>query len=153
MSGRIVIPIENEAKDLVAPFGRSIDGTEPKYKLPPGFKKSQVLYNLARALEDDSTGAVVLVEGFFDCMKVVQAEHVCVAFMGCSLSDEQRELLSRHFRQVVTMLDGDEPDRKAAGEIASRLAHNLWVRVVDVPEGKQPDQFSIEEFQVLLRNL
>ena len=89
MSGRVVIPIENERGELVAYAGRSIDGREPKYKLPAGFKKSQVLYNLARALEEDSTGAVVLVEGFFDCIKVVQAEHVCVALMGCSLSEDQ----------------------------------------------------------------
>src|ERR1019366_9420159 len=86
MSGRIVIPIENEAGELVAYAGRSIDGSEPKYKLPAGFKKSQVLYNLGRALEEDSMGAVVLVEGFFDCIKVVQAERACVALMGCSLS-------------------------------------------------------------------
>ena len=91
MSGRIVIPIENEKGELVAYAGRSVDGSEPKYKLPAGFKKSQVLYNLARVLEEDSTGAVVLVEGFFDCMKVVLAEHACVALMGCSMSGDQEE--------------------------------------------------------------
>ena len=40
MSGRIVIPIENEEGQLVAYAGRSIDGSEPKYKLPAGFHKS-----------------------------------------------------------------------------------------------------------------
>jgi DNA primase len=150
MSGRVVIPIENGAGELVAYAGRSIDGSEPKYKLPAGFKKSQVLYNLARALEEDSTGAVVLVEGFFDCIKVVQAEHVCVALMGCSLSEDQEAQLVAHFRQVVIMLDGDEAGRKAAGEIAGRLTHKVWVRVVDVPESRQPDQLSTEELQALL---
>src|ERR1017187_9183698 len=150
MSGKIVIPIENEAGELVAYAGRSIDGSEPKYKLPAGFKKGQVLYNLARALEEDSTGAVVLVEGFFDCMKVVQAEHVCVALMGCSLSEEQEKLLARHFRQVVLMLDGDEAGRRAAGDIAGRLARRAWVRVVDVPAGKQPDQLLTQEVRELL---
>ena len=91
MSGRIVIPIENEKGELVAYAGRSVDGSEPKYKLPAGFKKGQVLYNLARVLEEDSTGTVVLVEGFFDCMKVVLAEHACVALMGCSMSGDQEE--------------------------------------------------------------
>lgn len=150
MSGRVVIPIENERGELVAYAGRSIDGSEPKYKLPAGFKKSQVLYNLARALEDVSTGAVVLVEGFFDCIKVVQAEHVCVALMGCSLSEDQEVQLVSHFRQVVIMLDGDEPGRKAAGEIAGRLARKMWVHVVDVPEGRQSDQLSTGELQALL---
>jgi DNA primase len=153
MSGRIVIPIENEAGELVAYAGRSIDGSEPKYKLPAGFKKSQVLYNLARAVEEDSTGAVVLVEGFFDCIKVVQAEHVCVALMGCSLSDEQEAQLVARFRQVVVMLDGDDAGRKAAVEIAGRLVRKAWVRVVDVPEGNQPDQLSIEEIRHLLQNV
>src|ERR1044072_3524399 len=55
MTGRIVIPIDNERGELVSYAGRSMDGREPKYKLPAGFKKSQVLYNLARALEEDST--------------------------------------------------------------------------------------------------
>jgi len=153
MSGRIVIPIENEAGELVAYAGRSIDGSEPKYKLPAGFKKSQVVYNLARALEDDSTGAVVLVEGFFDCIKVVQAEHVCVALMGCSLSDEQEAQLVARFRQVVVMLDGDDAGRKAAAEIAGRLVRKAWVRVVAVPQGKQPDQLSIEEIRDVLQNV
>jgi len=153
MSGRIVIPIENEAGELVAYAGRSIDGSEPKYKLPPGFKKSQVLYNLPRAVEDGSNRTVVLVEGFFDCMKVVQAEHACVALMGCSLSEAQQALVVRHFRQVVIMLDGDEPGQKAATEIASRLAHDLWVRVVEVPDGEQPDQISAEELRRLLHSV
>ena len=135
MHGRIVIPIENERGELVAYAGRSIDGSEPKYKLPAGFKKSQVLYNLARAVEE-TDGRVVLVEGFFDCMKVTQAGHACVALMGCSMSEEQEEQLAAHFRQVIVMLDGDEAGRRAAGEIADRLVRKVWVRVVDVGDGQ-----------------
>jgi len=150
MHGRIVIPIENERGVLVAYAGRAIDETEPKYKLPAGFRKGQVLYNLPRALEEDSTGAVVLVEGFFDCMKVVQAEHVCVALMGCSMSDAQEALLAHHFRQLVIMLDGDDAGRKAAREISSRLASKLWVRILDLPDGGQPDRFSPQEVRKLL---
>jgi DNA primase len=153
MAGRIVIPIENERGELVAYAGRSIDGTEPKYKLPAGFKKSQVLFNLCRALEEDSTGPVVLVEGFFDCMKVTQAEHVCVALMGCSLSKEQETQLVAHFRQVVIMLDGDEAGRNAAIEITTRLVPKMWVRIVNVPEGSQPDQVAVEELRALLAAL
>ena len=96
---------------------------------------------------------MVLVEGFFDCMKVVQAEHVCVALMGCSLSDEQEAQLVAHFRQVIVMLDGDVAGRTAALEIAGRLVHKMWVRVVDVPQGKQPDQFSVREIGDLLQSL
>ena len=48
MSGRLVIPIHNEKGDLVAYAGRVIDNADPKYKLPNGFKKSAVLWNLFR---------------------------------------------------------------------------------------------------------
>jgi DNA primase len=153
MSGRIVIPIENDRGELVAYAGRSVDGSEPKYKLPAGFKKSQVLYNLARTLDEGPTGSVVLVEGFFDCMKVVQAEHVCVALMGCSMSGEQEIQLASHFRQVIIMLDGDEPGRKAATELAGRLARRLYVRVMDLPDGKQPDEISTEKLLEVLRGV
>ena len=40
MSGRVVIPIHNERGELVAYAGRSIDDSEPRYKLPRGFHKS-----------------------------------------------------------------------------------------------------------------
>jgi DNA primase len=149
MNGRLVIPIENESGELIAYAGRSIDGSEPKYKLPAGFKKSQVLFNLARA-RDDSSGTVVLVEGFFDCMKITQAEFPCVALMGCSLSDEQMVLLADHFKQVVILLDGDEAGRSAADEIAAQLVKKLFVRIVDVGQNRQPDQLSKEEIQSLL---
>lgn len=151
MSGPIVIPIENEKGELVAYAGRAIDGSEPKYKLPAGFRKSQVLFNLPRALEEDSTGTVILLEGFFDCMKVVQAGHVCVALMGCSLSAEQEEQLALHFKRGVVMLDSDEAGSSAAGEIICRLARRMYVRLVTVPEGKQPDQLSEEELAGLLQ--
>jgi len=50
MAGRLVIPIANERGELVAYAGRAIDQSEPKYKFPAGFKKSEVLFNLNRVL-------------------------------------------------------------------------------------------------------
>jgi hypothetical protein len=38
ISGRVVIPIHNERGELVAYAGRSIDDSEPRYKLPPDFR-------------------------------------------------------------------------------------------------------------------
>ncbi|PWU12015.1 MAG: hypothetical protein C5B51_01680 [Terriglobia bacterium] len=149
MAGRVVIPIENEQGELVAYAGRSIDGSEPKYKLPAGFKKRQVLYNLKRAAEE-TEGLVVLVEGFFDCIRVSQAEYPAVALMGCAISEQQEQQLIANFRQVVIMLDGDEAGRKATAEIASRLVRYLWVRVVEVTEGRQPDELPLAELRLLL---
>jgi DNA primase len=146
MSGRVVIPIHNERGELVAYAGRTIDQTEPKYKLPAGFKKSAVLFNLHRVVSD----TVIIVEGFFDCLKVNQAGFAeVVALMGSSLSARQEELL-RNFSDVVILLDGDDAGREAAKEIAGRLAPSQWVRVISLDDGVQPDQLSSEEIQNIL---
>ena len=42
LSRRLVIPIHDEVGHLVAYCGRSLDGTEPRYKFPAGLAKSQV---------------------------------------------------------------------------------------------------------------
>jgi DNA primase len=146
MSGRVVIPIHNERGELVAYAGRAIDQTEPKYKLPAGFKKSAVLFNLHRVVRD----TVIIVEGFFDCLKVNQAGYIeVVALMGSSLSARQEELL-RVFEDIIILLDGDAAGREAAKEIASRLVSSHFVRVVSLPDGVQPDQLSSEEIVKLL---
>jgi len=149
MHGRCVIPIHNQNGELVAYAGRSIDGSEPRYKFPAGFHKSQEVFNLHRV---KGKYAVVLVEGFFDCMKVTQAGFPCVALMGSTMSKAQQDLLAETLGQVVLMLDGDEAGRKAAEEIHERLQHTVYqVSAVDLPDGVQPDQLSTPEIQNILR--
>jgi DNA primase len=150
MSGRVVIPIHNERGQLIAYAGRSIDETEPKYKLPAGFHKAAVLFNLDSVLELKTT-RVVVVEGFFDTMKVHQAGFpAVVALMGRSLSAEQYDLLAQHFSQVVLMLDGDDTGRSATKEIADRLMYSHFVRVVSLNQQTQPDQLSSAEISTIL---
>jgi DNA primase len=151
MAGRIVIPIHNAEGELVAYAGRALDPeTEPRYKLPAGFNKSLELFNLHRAAQADSRGVVIVVEGFFDAMKVHQADFpAVVALMGSSLSDAQAELLGA-FDRVLLMLDGNEAGVDAAPKIAAQLARRLLVRIADVPDGTQPDQLSTEEIRAVL---
>ena len=97
-------------------MGRAIDGEEPKYRFPAGFRKSLVLFNLHRVLK---TGArtVVVVEGFFDALAVHQAGYpAVVALMGSTLSRQQGDLLTTHFDRVLLMLDGDEAGRHGAAD-------------------------------------
>jgi DNA primase len=149
MSGRIVIPIHNQRGKLVAYAGRSIDGSEPRYKLPAGFHKSLELFNMNRV-----TGPkVVVVEGFFDCMKVQRAGFQAVALMGSSLSEAQEDLLVANFERVIVMMDGDEAGRQAMDQCLTRLGRRTWVRGVMVPEGKQPDHLSAEELPQMLGRL
>jgi DNA primase len=148
MAGRIVIPVHNEDGILVAYAGRALGQSEPKYRFPARFRKSLVLFNLHRAVRYGTT--VVLVEGFFDCLKVHQARLPCVvALMGCSLSRRQEALLQQHFRQVTLMLDGDNAGRRAAAMIAARLTTEVAVHVVEIPAGSQPDRLSADQIRCL----
>ena len=70
LRNRIVFPIHDPEGQLVAYAGRSLDDSEPRYLFPPGFPKSQVVFNLHRALWESARWALV-VEGFFDCLRVL----------------------------------------------------------------------------------
>jgi DNA primase len=148
MQGRCVIPIHNVNGELVAYAGRVIDGTEPRYKFPAGFHKSLELFNMHRVKGELS---VVLVEGFFDCMKVQQAGFSCVGLMGSTMSKAQEGLLAEHFGHIVVMLDGDEAGRVAAQGVGHRLRRVVYqVDVIDLQDNVQPDQISADEMHGLL---
>jgi DNA primase len=150
LAGRCVIPIRDEQSRLVAYAGRAVNEEKPKYRFPAGFRKSQVLFNLDRAIETDSLN-VIVVEGFFDAMKVHQAGHpAVVALMGSAFSQRQSDLLLSHFASVTLMLDGDPPGRRATEGIAELLKPRVRVHQVELPNRTQPDQLSSVEINVLV---
>lgn len=144
MAGRVVIPIHDEHGRLIAYAGRAPDPCEAKYKFPPGFRKSLVLFNLHRAAQQGNS--VILVEGFFDCLKVHQAGLPCVvALMGCSLSHRQEQFLRQRFREIALLLDGDNAGRSAGAIIGQRLASKVSTRLLEIPFGSQPDQLAADQ--------
>jgi DNA primase len=150
MSGRIAIPIHDDAGRLVAYCGRALGGDEPRYLFPAGFQKSQVLFHYDRARVAGGN-QVIVVEGFFDCMSVYQAGFPCVvALMGARLALAQRTLLVPRFRQVMLLLDGDTTGRAATRQIVSDLAGACSVTAFLLPSGTQPDEMSAEEIRLFL---
>jgi DNA primase len=150
MGQRLVIPIDDEAGRLVGYAGRSLEGSEPRYKFPVGFAKSQVLFNRHRATATGQPTAIV-VEGFFDCLKVHQAGfRSVVALMGSALSERQRCLLVQLFHDVTLLLDGDRAGRQASIAIAARLGQDCPVSTVRLSENAQPDQLSSQCLQEIL---
>ena len=157
MAERIAIPIHNPEGNVVAYAGRwpgePAEDT-PKYKLPQGFRKSLELFNIDRAIKEPADKPLVIVEGFFDCMKLHQ--HGCrkvVALMGSTMSAAQEELIRKHTdrkSQVIVMLDEDEAGRAGREDIAVRLAKFVFVKVHTFnQEGRQPENLSAEEVAAL----
>ncbi len=158
MADRIAIPIRDPDGQVVAYAGRwpgeAPEGT-PKYKLPPGFRKSLELFNLDSARREPTETPLIVVEGFFDAMKLVELGHrKVVALMGSSLSTAQEELIRRHTTpdsRILVMLDEDEAGRAARDDVATRLARFAFVRIhAFEEEGRQPEHLNAEELSLLL---
>ena len=159
MTGRIVIPIHNAEGQLVAYAGRwpgtPPDEETPKYKLPPGFRKSRELFNAHRAFAEPDTSPLVIVEGFFDCLALWQhGFRRVVALMGSSLSDAQAALVQKGVRpdgRVVLMLDEDEAGRAGREKAAARLSLHCYVRTIEFAyAAQQPDALTAEQLAQFL---
>lgn len=158
MAERIAIPIHDPEGDVVAYAGRypgEPPGDTPKYKLPPGFRKSLELFNIDRAIKGPPEEAFVIVEGFFDCMKLHQ--HGCrkaVALMGSTMSAAQEDLIRKHTNgrsQIIVMLDEDEAGRAGREDIAVRLARFAFVKIHGfAKEDQQPENLTAEEIAEVL---
>ncbi len=159
MQGRIAIPIHNETSDLIAYAGRwagkdeDIPKGEGKYKLPEGFHKSLVVYNLNRVLaEATRPKLVILVEGYFSVFWLWQNGYTfAVSIMGSQVSDRQRALLSLNFKGVMIFFDGDEPGQVASSKATVELSSHMWVKKIICPDNLQPDRLPKHELENLLR--
>jgi DNA primase len=158
LKGRICIPIHNKKGELVAYAGRVIDDKtiseeNPKYKLPPDFHKSLEVFNLHRAFEYATQG-LILVEGFFSVFRIHQAGFPnVVSLMGSSMSEEQEKLIVSAVGtqgKVLLLFDGDESGKKCTKEIAKRLVDKVYVKVVWLKDGLQPDKLKDEEIKKIL---
>jgi DNA primase len=143
----------NADGELVAYCGRSVDQTQPRHRAPSPFAKSEILFNMHRAASEGDH-SVIVVEGFFDCMKVHQAGiGPVVGLMGSALYEPQRQLLLGRFRRVVLFLGADATGRRASTVIAQKLRPNCEVRVVLLADGLQPDQLPKTEIAKVLQTV
>jgi DNA primase len=161
MAERIAIPIRNAAGFIVAYAGRwpgEPAGDTPKYKLPQGFRKSLEIFNIDRAIKEPAKKPLMIVEGFFDCMRLHQ--HGCckvVALMGSTMSAAQEELIRKHTdsgSRIIIALDEDEAGVAGREDIACRLSKICFVKIqVFAKVGTQPEHLSAEEVQELLEGV
>ena len=161
MAGRIAIPIHSPDGNVVAYAGRwpgePAEDT-PKYKLPQGFRKSQELFNIDRAIKEPADKPLLIVEGFFDCMKIHQAGwHKVVALMGATMSAAQEELIRKHTARhshVIVMLDENEAGRAGREDIACRLSKHCFIKIheFDTPDA-EPEYLTSTELRAILEGV
>jgi DNA primase len=144
---RLIFPILDSTGHAVGFGGRILGPGEPKYLNSPEspvFSKGRTLFNYSAARHAiRRSGRVILVEGYFDVVRLVEAglEEV-IAPMGTALTDEQAELLARSAPTVFLLYDSDKPGQRASFRAAEvLLANGLTVRMVTLPDGEDPDTF------------
>jgi DNA primase len=162
---RVLFPIRDQNGAAVGLGGRILgvegDGgrdTGPKYLNSPGtplFDKSRTLYLIDKAKSSiRKSGQAVIVEGYTDALMAHQAgfDNV-VASLGTALTPGQVALLTRYATKIALAYDVDAAGEKA-GTFGAQALESLIgqlavadtgveldeVRVVRLPDGKDPDE-------------
>ena len=160
---RVMFPIIDLRGNVIAFGGRIMSDQKPKYLNTSDtivFNKSQNLFSLNNA-KNSGTRRLILCEGYMDVIAVNQAGFTdAVATLGTSLTTEQAMLMKRYCDEVVICYDADEAGQKATQRAIGILrSTGLNVRVLAIPDGKDPDEFIRKNgekgpaaFKVLLDN-
>ncbi len=154
---RVIIPIIDIRGNVVAFGGRVLDDTKPKYINTEGtlaYTKSRNLFALNFA---KNTGRELnLCEGYMDVIAMHQAGFTnTVASLGTAFPDEQIQLIARYADRINLIFDADGAGQKATRRAIDNLRKTgLDVRVVTIPDGKDPDEYiknnGAEAFRLLL---
>ncbi|TAL65783.1 MAG: DNA primase [Burkholderiaceae bacterium] len=153
---RLIFPVRNTAGHVVAFGGRRMtdDKNSAKYLNSAEtaiFHKGEVLYGLFEAREAiRKEKQALVVEGYMDVVMLAQNGVAnAVAAMGTAMGESQLQTLLRFTESVVFVFDGDAAGQAAARKSAEKIlplirtAHDI--RILTLPDGKDPDEF-VQEF-------
>lgn len=143
--GRVMYPIIDVSGNVIAFGGRVLGDEKPKYlntSDTPAFKKSRNLFALNYAKNHCENG-FILCEGYMDVIALHAAGFEnAVAGLGTAFGDEQARILKKYSDSVTLCYDSDEAGQKATARTIPILEKaGLTVRMLRLPEGKDPDEF------------
>ena len=165
---RLMFPIRNIQGKVLGFGGRALDDSLPKYLNSPQtsiFDKSSSLYGIDRAKTAiRQKDQVIIVEGYMDALTAHQHgfDNV-VASMGTAITDKQLAILKNLTRNLILALDADTAGEEAisrSGEMLDKMlpvppsfygwvryedAHNAEVKILVLPQGKDPDELITED--------
>lgn len=144
-TNRVMFPIIDLRGNVIAFGGRIMTDQKPKYlntSDTPVFKKSENLFSLNNA-KNSGSRTLILCEGYMDVIAVNQAGFQnAVATLGTALTNEQALLMKRYADEVIICYDADEAGQKATARAIPLLRNaGLNIRVLNIPNGKDPDEF------------
>lgn len=145
--GRIMFPVLDVNGRPVAFGARAMGDDQPKYlnsPETPAYIKGEHLYGLFQGKDEiRKKKFAILVEGYLDLIALAQFGITnTAASLGTAFTPEQARLLGRWTKRVVINYDGDDAGVKAARRAVEHLLpQDFDVKVLVLPDGKDPDDF------------
>lgn len=152
-----MFPIFDIRGNVIGFGGRVLDSSVPKYLNSPEtpvYNKGKNLYgmNFAKSSADKR---MIIVEGYMDVISLHQRGIInTVASLGTALTESQGRLLKKYAEEIIISYDAD-----TAGQAATLRGLDLLndigcnVKVLMVPEGKDPDEFIRKNGEVEFKRL
>ncbi len=145
---RITIPIRDSRGRIIAFAGRTMGDQQPKYlntRETQLFKKSHTLFGMDKARHNAKDG-LLIVEGYFDVLQLQKLNiYQAVAPMGTALTEDHLKALKRYTNRLVFCFDGDDAGRKAMySSLKTALPMEFEVRLLELPQGEDPDSWSLK---------
>jgi DNA primase len=158
--GRVMFPIFDIRGNVIGFGGRVLDSSLPKYMNSPEslvYNKGRNLYALNFA-KNAGSRKLIIVEGYMDVISLHQCGIInSVASLGTALTESQGRILKKYAEEIIICYDSD-----TAGQAATMRGLDLLsdigcnVKVLALPEGKDPDDFlknnSVDDFRKLADN-
>lgn len=145
---RIMFPIVDVTRQVIAFGGRVLDDAKPKYLNSPEtaiYNKSRSLYGLHAAKDKcRENETVYIVEGYFDLLAMHQHGITnSVATLGTSLTSGHVKMLRRGYAKKARLVfDSDTAGIKAAlRSIGLFMDESVDVEIIVLPAGEDPDSF------------
>lgn len=146
---RLIFPIKDALGRYCGFGGRTFKDhdTRPKYynsRENEYFIKGSLLFNLDKAKKSiQETGSLFLVEGYTDCMAMIQNELPnTVATLGTACTIEHLRQLARYAEHIFVVYDNDNAGRMAVLRLTELCWHvNLELKVIMLPPGEDPASF------------
>lgn len=145
----IVFPIRDQKGNLVSFTKRSVN--TKKFYIPKEFKKENIYllyYILNEGIQD-----IGICEGQFSALTAWQYGVPSVALIGAGTTDAQMKVLnSIPVKRFRLFYDGDMAGRKGAERFKRLVRKDVFVDDIIMPEGKDVNDLTKEEFERLLND-
>lgn len=148
-SERIIFPIRDHLGRTCGFGGRIFKPSDERAKYYNShdhtfFSKGSILFGLDKAKKAiQAADAVFLVEGYVDCIAMVQAGYTnTVATLGTACTAEHLHVLSRYAQHLRVMYDGDAAGREAVVKLVQLAwTSGMEVDVISLPQSEDPASY------------